>query len=119
MAKHCWTSRPKPLGDHIRGSLSCLYQPGDAHAQEKCYHSNCLQDAHRACCSDTGIDNAHVNMMRALSVVQIVMRVESSLSDAGLVLTMTDINNMCMSILKENNVENLTQSENVSEETVE
>ena len=50
-------------------------------------------------------------MMRALSDVQIVVRVESSLSDAGLVLTMADINNMYMSILRENNVENLRDNQ--------
>ena len=42
-----------------------------------------------ACCSDTGVDNAHVNMMRTLSDVQIVMRVESSLSDADIALRST------------------------------
>ena len=46
-------------------------------------------------------------MMKALSAVQIVMRVESSLSDAVLILTTADINNMYMSLLKENTVENL------------
>ena len=41
------------------------------------------------CCSDTGVYNAHVNMTSTLSDVKIVMRGESSLSGAGLVLIST------------------------------
>ena len=49
--------------------------------------------------------------MGAFSDVHIVMRVKSSLSDAGLVLKMADINNMYMSALKINNVENLRDNQ--------
>ena len=52
------------VDNRIRASLSSLHQRGDAYAQEKLYHSSCLQDARRACCDDTCVDN-----------VQIVMRV--------------------------------------------
>jgi hypothetical protein len=100
------------MDDHIRASLSSLHQPGDAHAQEKWYHSSCLQDAHRTCSNDTGVDDAHDDMMRAISDVQIVMHVKSSLmSNAGLVLNMAEINNVYMSILKENNIENLRDNQ--------
>ena len=51
--------------DDIRASLSSLYQPGDAHAQEKWYHSSCLQAAHRTCSNDTVVDNTNDNMRRA------------------------------------------------------
>ena len=62
------------------------------------------------CCNDIGVDNEHFNMMRAFSDVQIVIRVKSSLSNAGLVLQ-SDINNMYMTVLKENNIENLRDNQ--------
>ena len=92
-------------------SLSSLHQPGDARSQEKGFHSSCLQDARRACCNDTGVDNAYVNMKKALSDVHIVMRVKSSLYATGLVLIMADIYYMYMAILKENNIENLRDNQ--------
>lgn len=95
------------VDDHIRASLSTLHQPGDAHAQEKWYHSSCLQDARRTCCDHTDQDNTH-DMMKAISDLQIVMYVKSTLMhDDGLVLSMTEVNNMYLSILKENNIESL------------
>ena len=100
------------VDDNVRASLSSLHEPGDAHAQEKWYHSNCLQDAHRTCCDDTCVDSANDKMMRAISDMQIAMHVQSSLvCDGGLTLNMSDINDMYMSTLKENNIENLGENQ--------
>ena len=40
--------------DRIRKCLSSLHDPGDAAAQEKWYHSNCLRDAIKALPEENG-----------------------------------------------------------------
>lgn len=98
------------IDDHIRASLSSLHQPGDAHAQEKWYHSSCLQNARRTCSNDTGcIDNSPNNITKVISDDQIVKHVQTLfISDPELVLNMSQINSMYMSIIKENNIEPLS-----------
>lgn len=89
--------------DHVRACLSSLVQDGDAAAQEKWYHSNCLRDAHRSCPSATDSDSKHPLLMRIVDL-EFIMSVKTALSEKGAILTMAEINNEYLSLQDKHSV---------------
>jgi len=92
----------KTTDDRIRTCLSSLHEPGDAHAQEKWYHSSCLQLALRTIPDDSP-SRSELELRRRISDVQLIMYVDSCLQEDGLI-SMTDVNDVYASILRETNL---------------
>ena len=82
----------KTTDDRIRTCLSSLHEPGDAHAQEKWYHSSCLQLALRTIPDDSP-SRSELELRQRISDVQLIMYVESCLQEDGLI-SMTDVNDV-------------------------
>jgi hypothetical protein len=90
--------------DRIRACLSSLHDPGDASAQEKWYHSSCVKDAIRALPEENDSQAADLEIRQHISDIQLIMCVNSSLSENGAVLSMTDINNEYAALLYKNKI---------------
>ena len=96
--------------NRIRTCLSSLHSPGDAAAQEKYYHRNCLREIEREC-SLVGSNTHGFLIKRRMCDLQLLMSVMFSLSSSGAIVSMTDVNNEYLSILRENQM-HYTQSGN-------
>lgn len=83
--------------------LSSLHEPGDASAQEKWYHSSCLQDAVWGL-SDKDDPKRNFDIRQRISDVKIIMFVEDCVSESGSV-SLTEINNEYTKILHEHKIE--------------
>lgn len=89
--------------DRIRTCLSSLHEPGDASAQEKWYHSSCLQDAVRGL-PDEDESKRNFEIRHQISDAQIIMFVEDYISTHGSV-SLTEINNEYAKILHDHKIE--------------
>lgn len=78
--------------------MSDLEQVGDAAALEKYYHRNCLQYAKRTC-SQVQLDDTKV-IRTLLCDEEFLLIVQNTLTDGSVSLSMADLNDEYMSVLK-------------------
>jgi len=97
--------KQKTTDDRIRTCLSTLHESGDTHAQEKWYHSSCIQIALRPF-PEANQEQSELEFRQRISDVQLIMYVESCLHEDG-AISMTDVNNVYAGVLRENKTEKL------------
>jgi len=88
--------------DLVRLSLAELSDPGDAAALEKYYHRDCLRFADRRC-KELGDSDAYRHV-RNVCDAEFVVYVRDSLSVDGCVLSMTELNDFYLDLLKEKKI---------------
>ena len=85
--------------DAVRVCVADLVDPGDASSIERHYHRPCLEYAKRSCNSKDNGDAKTIT--RSICDELLVLSVKSSLFDEDTVLSMKDINDEYISILKD------------------
>ena len=98
----------KTQDDQVRTCVSELESPGDASALEKHYHKKCLRSAQRTygpkCDSNS-------QLIRSVCDEQLLISVQNALTDDNVTLSMADVNEEYLLILKRYQVE-LTETAN-------
>ena len=97
--------KQKTTDDRIRTCLSTLHEPGDAHAQEKCYYSSCIQIALRSV-PEANQEQSELELRQHISDVQLIMYIVSCLHEDG-AISVTDMNNVYAGVFGENRTEEL------------
>ncbi|KAG0719847.1 hypothetical protein GWK47_049648 [Chionoecetes opilio] len=108
MGKTLLQIKQKTPDDHVRVSVADLEEPGDASALEKHYHRTCLLSAQRI---STRTDHSNVLLIRSVCDAQLVLAIQNTLSDEDVTLSMAEVNDAYLSILKRYRVD-VNESEN-------
>ncbi|KAG0730221.1 hypothetical protein GWK47_028686 [Chionoecetes opilio] len=108
MGKTLLQIKQKTPDDHVRFSVADLEEPGDASALEKHYHWTCLRSAQRI---STRTDHSNVPLIRSVCDAQLVLAIQNTLSDEDVTLSMAEVNDAYLSILKRYRVD-VNESEN-------
>ncbi|KAG0711445.1 hypothetical protein GWK47_020586 [Chionoecetes opilio] len=97
MGKTLLQIKQKTPDDQVRVSVADLEEPGDASALEKHYHRTCLRSAQRI---STRTDHSNVPLIRSVCDAQLVLAIQNTLSDEDVTLSMAEVNDAYLSILK-------------------
>jgi hypothetical protein len=89
--------------DLIRLSLAELSDPGDAAALEKYYHRDCLRVVERHC-KEWGDRDAYIHVRNVCDAEFIVYVRDSLIGVDGCVLSMNELNNFYLNLLKEKKI---------------
>ncbi|KAG0729712.1 hypothetical protein GWK47_029788 [Chionoecetes opilio] len=108
MGKTLLQIKQKTPDDHVRVSVANLEEPGDASALEKHYHRTCLRSSQRI---STRTDHSNVPLIRSVCDAQLVLGIQNTLSDEDVTLSMAEVNDAYLSILKRYRVD-VNESEN-------
>ncbi|KAG0727731.1 hypothetical protein GWK47_034042 [Chionoecetes opilio] len=108
MGKTLLQIKQKTPDDHVRVSVADLEESGDASALEKHYHRTCLRSAQRI---STRTDHSNVPLIRSVCDAQLVLAIQNTLSDEDVTLSMAEVNDAYLSILKRYRVD-VNESEN-------
>ena len=95
--------KQKTTDGRIRTRLSSLHESRDAHAQEKWYHSSCIQIVLQSI-PEANQEQSQLELRQCISDVQLIMYVESCLHENE-AISMTDVINVYVGILRENKIE--------------
>ena len=96
--KLIWIKNNKSDND-IRTSLSDLFDVGDASALEKHYHLKCLILSERTCSKEKDVRNEY-SLVKSLCDEQLIQSVKQYFIYEGDTLTLNEINQEYISILK-------------------
>ncbi|KAG0710077.1 Peroxidasin [Chionoecetes opilio] len=108
MGKTLLQIKQKTPDDHVRVSVADLEEPGDISALEKHYHRTCLRSAQRI---STRTDHSNVPLILSVCDAQLVLPIQNTLSDEDVTLSMAEVNDAYLSILKRYRVD-VNESEN-------
>ncbi|KAG0721901.1 hypothetical protein GWK47_045511 [Chionoecetes opilio] len=111
MGKTLLQIKQKTQMTRVRVSVADLEEPGDASALEKHYHRTCLRSAQRI---STRTDHSNVPLIRSVCDAQLVLAIQNTLSDEDVTLSMAEVNDAYLSILKRYRVD-VNESEKLSE----
>ena len=89
--------------EFVRVCVSDLHEVGDASAQEKYYHRNCMMYAQRTCTLKIG---DRVKLVSAICDEELLVSVQNTLND-GDILTMAEVNDVYASIKKQYHGDNI------------
>lgn len=84
--------------DQVRICVADLEDAGDASALEKYYHRTCLRTAQRT--STSKIDDDNASLIRSLCDEQLILAIQNTLADDDVTLSMAQVNDAYLSILK-------------------
>ncbi|XP_034021254.1 uncharacterized protein LOC117505823 [Thalassophryne amazonica] len=88
--------------DHVRTCVSDLFDAGDAAAQEKFYHRNCLRSAQRTCLSE---GHSNVPLIQSLCDEELLMFIQNTVVDDCDTINMAEVNEAYISLLKRYQIE--------------
>ena len=92
----------KTHDDHVRTCVSELEDAGDASALEKYCHRQCLRSAQR---TFTPVEHSNVELIHSACDEQLLLSVQNTLTDDEVTLSMAEVNDAYLSILKRYQVE--------------
>ena len=92
----------KTQDDHVRTCVSELEDAGDASALERYYHRQCLRSAQR---TFTPVEHSNVELIHSACDEQLLLSVQNTLTDDEVTLSMAEVNDSNLSILKRYQVE--------------